>query len=117
MHFQRKAKFVPSKNFVLEIYKIYKHIQIYKFVTLESYICTSQKVIKVIENLGQRVGEVGGDSRDGSTRGRIAEERDVTWAKLVRKDAPKARSNQPSCLVLAAKRQTVSCLVASIARP
>ena len=51
------------------------------------------------ENLGQRVGEVGGDSRDGSTRGRIAEERDVTWAKLVRKGLemnPKQdRTNRP----------------------
>ena len=91
--------------------------QLWRNLQEEERQAASWLEIEMQENLGQRVGEVGGDSRDGSTRGRIAEERDVTWAKLVRKDAPKARSNQPSCLVLAAKRQTVSCLVASIARP
>ena len=55
--------------------------------------------IDMQENLGQRVGEVGGVSRDGSTRGKVAEERDVTWAKLVRKGLemhPKQdRTNRP----------------------
>ena len=55
--------------------------------------------IDMQENLGQRVGEVGGESRDGSTRGKIAEERDITWAKLVRKGLemhPKQdRTNRP----------------------
>ena len=37
------------------------------------------------ENLGQQVTEIGGSSRDGSTRGKLAEERDQTWAKLVKK--------------------------------
>ena len=37
------------------------------------------------ENLGQHVADVGGSSRDGSTRGKVAEERDITWAKLVKK--------------------------------
>ena len=37
------------------------------------------------ENLGQQVADVGGSSRDGSTRGKVAEERDITWAKLVKK--------------------------------
>ena len=55
--------------------------------------------IDMQENLGQRVGEVGGESRDGSTRGKVAEERDITWAKLVRKGLemhPKQdRTNRP----------------------
>ena len=51
------------------------------------------------ENISQRVGEVGGSSCDGSTRGKVAEERDVTWAKLVKKGLEmhprQDRSNRP----------------------
>ena len=38
------------------------------------------------ENLGQRVADVGDSSRDGSTRGKLAEERDKTWLNLSRRD-------------------------------
>ena len=37
------------------------------------------------ENLSSRVEDVGGSSRDGSIRGKLAEERDVTMARLVKK--------------------------------
>ena len=37
------------------------------------------------ENLSSRVEDVGGSSRDGSTRGKLSEERDVTMARLVKK--------------------------------
>ena len=37
------------------------------------------------ENLGQQVEDVGGSSVDGSTRGKVAEERDKTRSKLVKK--------------------------------
>ena len=37
------------------------------------------------ENLSSRVEDVGGSSRDGSTRGKLAEERDVTMARLLKK--------------------------------
>ena len=51
------------------------------------------------ENLGQRVADVGGSSRDGSTRGKVAEERDKTWANLVKKGLEmhpiQNRSNRP----------------------
>ena len=38
------------------------------------------------ENLGQRVADVGDSSRDGSTRGKLAEECDKTWLNLSRRD-------------------------------
>ena len=51
------------------------------------------------ENLGQQVADVGGSSRDGSTRGKLAEERDKTWAQLVKKGLElhptQNRSNRP----------------------
>ena len=37
------------------------------------------------ENLSTRVEDMGGSSRDGSKRGKLAEERDVTTARLVKK--------------------------------
>ena len=40
----------------------------------------------MLENLGQRVADVGGFSRNASTRGRLAEERDKTWLNLSRRD-------------------------------
>ena len=73
--------------------------QLWRNLQEEERQAASWLEIEMQENLGQRVGEVGGDSRDGSTRGRIAEERDVTWAKLVRKGLemhPKQdRTNRP----------------------
>ena len=51
------------------------------------------------ENIGQQVEDVGGSSRDGSTRGKVAEERDKTWANLVKKGLEmhpiQNRSNRP----------------------
>ena len=51
------------------------------------------------ENLGQQVADIGGSSRDGSTRGKLAEERDKTWAQLVKKGLElhptQNRSNRP----------------------
>ena len=37
------------------------------------------------ENISAGVEDVGGSSCDGSTRGKMGEERDVTWARLVKK--------------------------------
>ena len=37
------------------------------------------------ENLAAPVESVGGSSCDGSTRGKVCEERDKTWAKLIKK--------------------------------
>ena len=55
--------------------------------------------IEMQENLSVRVESVGGSSCDGSTRGKISEERDKTWAKLIVKglgDHPQQdRSNRP----------------------
>ena len=63
------------------------------------------------ENLGQRVADVGGSSRDGSTRGKLAEERDKTWLNLSRRDLSCTQrktdqtdqsglgSNETSCLL------------------
>ena len=39
--------------------------------------------IEVQENLSAGVESVGGSSCDGSTRGKVSEERDKTWAKLI----------------------------------
>ena len=39
----------------------------------------------VQENLAAPVESVGGSSCDGSTRGKVCEERDKTWAKLIKK--------------------------------
>ena len=51
------------------------------------------------ENLSSRVEDVGGSSRDGSTRGKLAEERDVTMARLVKKELEmhprQDRANRP----------------------
>ena len=37
------------------------------------------------ENLSVGVEDVGGSSCDGSTRMKLSEERDITWARLVKK--------------------------------
>merc|ERR1712105_139414 len=54
---------------------------------------------EVQENLGVQVERVGGNSTDGSTRGKVSEERDKTWAKLIVKgleDHPQQdRTNRP----------------------
>ena len=39
--------------------------------------------IEVQENLSLNVESVGGSSTDGSTRGKVSEERDKTWARLI----------------------------------
>ena len=55
--------------------------------------------IEVQENLSLNVESVGGPSTDGSTRGKVSEERDKTWAKLIVRglgDHPlQGRSNRP----------------------
>ena len=54
---------------------------------------------EVQENLAAQVESVGGTSCDGSTRGKVSEERDKTWAKLIvkaLKDHPQQdRTNRP----------------------
>ena len=54
---------------------------------------------EVQENLSSQVESVGGTSCDGSTRGKVSEERDKTWAKLIvkgLKDHPQQdRTNRP----------------------
>ena len=53
----------------------------------------------VQENLAAPVESVGGSSCDGSTRGKVCEERDKTWAKLIKKGLEvhprQDRSNRP----------------------
>jgi hypothetical protein len=55
--------------------------------------------VEVQENLSAQVESVGGTSCDGSTRGKVSEERDKTWANLIRKglqDHPQQdRPNRP----------------------
>ena len=62
-------------------------------------LCATWLGIEMQENLSVRVESVGGSSCDGSTRGKISEERDKTWAKLIVKglgDHPQQdRSNRP----------------------
>ena len=57
--------------------------QLWRNLQEEERQAASWLEIEMQENLGQRVGEVGGDSRDGSTRGRIAEERDYCDISLL----------------------------------
>ena len=55
--------------------------------------------VEVQENLSVQVESVGGTSCDGSTRGKVSEERDKTWANLIKKglqNHPKQdRTNRP----------------------
>ena len=54
---------------------------------------------EVQENLSEQVTNVGGTSCDGSTRGKISEERDKTWANLITKSLEnhpqQDRTNRP----------------------
>ena len=59
------------------------------------------------ENLSVQVESVGGTSCDGSTRGKLSEERDKTWAKLIVKGL-KAGPDQQTHLVLVAAGQRQS---------
>ena len=73
------------------------------------------------ESLSVQVECVGGNSCDGSTRGKISEERDKTWANLITKSLESQSSssgpNQSAHLVLVAERQVVICLATSFAWP
>ena len=58
------------------------------------------------ENLAAPVESVGGSSCDGSTRGKVCEERDKTWAKLIKKglEVHPRQDRSTASLVLAAAR-------------
>ena len=56
------------------------------------------------ENLSVGVEDIGGSLCEGGTRGKLSEERDITWARLVKKGLEthprQDRTNRPVCACL-----------------
>ena len=73
--------------------------RVWNLMRREEQLAATWLDVEVQENLNAQVENLGGTSCDGSTRGKVSEERDKTWANLIKKgleNHPKQdRTNRP----------------------